>query len=220
MSSAIRSFFFAVAAAAALALSRVLESPALKGLPLIVISAVLGVVTAAIVEWLVLKLPLRVKRLRALVDPRAALEGVWVIEVHDQPERSLALAVVEYNKASDDYNYHGVAFDQAYEVAATWHSLKVVIDIDNNQLAHIGEGTIVGTSSETVRNFGLLSFERDQRGAYTRGYAFFVDFGSSPLKRSYILERVMGSPILSTHDDVRQFLISRFAGVTGPRQGI
>jgi hypothetical protein len=210
VSTAARSFFFAIAAAAALALSYFLESPALSGGPLVVISAVLGVVVAAVVEWLTLRLPLRFGPLRRIIDGRAAFEGVWIIEVHDQPERSLALAVVEYNEASDNYNYHGVAFDDDYQVRATWHSQRVVIDVERNQLIHIGEGTIFGSPSETVRNFGLLSFERGQKGAYTRGYAFFVDFGSSPIKRSYTLERVAGSPVLSTHDEVRQFLVARF----------
>jgi hypothetical protein len=119
--------------------------------------------------------------------------------------------VIEYNTTADDYNYHGVAFDDSLKVQASWQSLRVVIDLEQNQVAHIGEGTIVGPASETVRNFGLLSFERDQRGVYARGYAFFVDFGSTPIKHFYTLERVTGPPDLSTHDDVRQFLASRLS---------
>jgi hypothetical protein len=62
MSTAVRSFFFAVAAAVALALSRLLENPSLDGGTLAVLAAILGVVAAAVVEWAVLKLPLRFER--------------------------------------------------------------------------------------------------------------------------------------------------------------
>ncbi|MEU8633232.1 hypothetical protein AB0C38_13750 [Amycolatopsis sp. NPDC048633] len=208
MSIAVRSFFFAIAAAAALGVSRLLQSPTLRDGPLVVISAVLGVLLAAVVERVVLRLPLRFKKLRRLVDRRAAFEGIWLIDVQDQPERPVALAVIEYNPINDDYNYHGVAFDPSYQVRATWQSSKTLIDLDHNQLAHIGEGTLVGDPAETVRNFGLLSFDRNHKGKYTRGYAFFVDFGSVPIKRFYTMERILDSPTLSSHDDVRQYLIA------------
>ncbi len=215
MNAAVRSFFFAVAAAVALAISRLLEGAELQRGLLGVIAAVVGVASATVVEFLLLRFPLRFRLLRRLVDRRAAFEGTWLINVSGQPERPLALATIEYNASADDYNYHGVAFDESYQVQAAWHSIRMVIDLEQNQIAHIGEGTTVGPTSETVRNFGLLNFERDRDGRYTRGYAFFVDFGAEPIKRFYTLERVPGRPRVATHDDVRQLLKDKIKPTPG-----
>lgn len=206
MTPAARSFVFTVAAAAALGFSRLLESRTLKGGLLAIVASILGVITALGVEWLMFKLPLRFHRLRRLLDRRSALEGLWLIEVPEQRERPFALAQIEYDMSSGDYTYSGIAVDESYNIAATWQSHTVAIDMSKNQLLHLGEGTVVGDIVTSVRNLGLLHFQRDLSGSYARGYAFFVDFGTDPLKHFYTLERVTDAPPLSSQEDVRSFL--------------
>jgi hypothetical protein len=206
-----RSFFFAVAAAVATQTNEYLKNQHFGNSISLVISAIAGVILARGVEWLTLELPMNVRILRRIIDPKAQFEGNWLIHVEDDPEKPLCVATIEYNTNTSNYDYHGVAFDKQGNTKATWHSEELYINLDKSQVIHIGEGKLFGNVTEIVKNFGMLDFEKNVKGSFTRGYAFFVDFGTVPVKRYYFLDRIdslsFSSSIrkskFATHEDMR-----------------
>jgi hypothetical protein len=160
-------------------------------------------------EWILLRLPYHHPPLRALLDPRARLEGYWLQVTRDMTARPYSLATIRYNTDSRRYMLNGLSADADGNIAASWRATWLLIDMRRDQLFYSYRAEIFDEGEDRiVEGYGVTSFFRGERGTVRHGAGYFMD--SQNIRREFTIDRIreeqlfdlIGKPDIESNDDV------------------
>lgn len=170
----------------------ILKQSNISELQSIIIAGIIALMLILVVEFLLLRLPLRFYWFRKQYYPIAKFEGCWIQSLNIT-ERPHSISWVKYNDDSRSYSYYGFAFDKNGEPVAHWTADSLVYNSEHGFYFH-GTGYLQQAESlNPVENWGYIRFypanvKHDNNFLFGSGFSF--DIGDKASKSSVELYKV------------------------------
>lgn len=189
-------------------------------------AAVIAAVFHEVAKGILLELPLRISRLRPILKPESRVEGYWMSRVIDYQERPYSFITIEYNVYAKKYIYSGSNFDINGNIGGSWKSTQVEIDIENEKMWFLYEAKVHDKTAETPQGYGVIDFEKDGNGKYTRAKGLFIDAGVRFIKSNFFMnrlntsdfEKLINKKTIQTNEDMSALIRAYHQSVTQNEQ--
>ncbi len=176
----------------------------------LLVSVAVSVGLYKVLEYGLLEFPVRYQSLRQLIKPESRMEGNWISRPINIRERPYSYITIDYNPYSKEYIYSGLTCQLDGTIGGSWKSTSVKIKLEYDRLWYIYAARMHDEKAESTEGYGVVNFEKDGSGKYTRATGFFGDVGSIVAKSSFFmnrleeadLERYIGKKSIQTHEDL------------------
>lgn len=148
----------------------------------LIVSVVISVLFFEVANFLLTKVPMKLRFFRRFLDPKAKFEGLYIETFDKLPERPVSIGAVDYNSESKQYIYTGRAFDKEGNLRAQWNAFDVFVEPGKNIVRHFFTGEILDQTSEDVRGYGILDFNTK--------IGFFLDSGTDLKKHHFAFRKL------------------------------
>ena len=141
-------------------------------------------------EYLITDLIMRVYLLRVLIDPKAAVEGVWFEIIPNLFDRPYAILYITYNSNSKKYLLNGKVFDPDGVVKAIIKSDELVITPESNKITYSYCTDREYEGKSDVFGFTRIDFQRYGSYLYLRGNGQYTDSEPNGGRFTFLLKRL------------------------------
>jgi len=155
-----------------------------------ILSAVSAICFIKITEYLLLEWPLRVRFFRIRLDPKAAVEGLWLEQVPKLATHPHTLISIAYNPHSKEYRVHGINFSENAELIRTFDSVSSTVIPTLDQLIYTYEADQAREGLPDAVGICYMTFHRGNSEKYDHGTGYFFNRDNVSEKHDFTFRRV------------------------------
>ncbi len=175
----LKPMILALGAGTAIKLSAFLTSKGIAD-PFALLLAVAGaVVLTTLLDFCLLELPMRFRKLRKYFDPLYSIEGYWYESV-TSPDHPHSYVCIEYDYRAKRFQYQGQNFTPVFELNASFSSETLEVRRDAKEIWFQFTAHVHRPTRSAVRGYATIRFYTDGKRHFTRGDGSFVESEGPP----------------------------------------
>lgn len=194
----------------------------------IIISSFTSLIVYYIIEFILVRLPGRIRWVRKKFFPESIFEGYWIQTVNNRNRRFYTIVDIRFYEPKGTYIMRGATYWASGEPYSTWTSTYVGIDPASAELTYLFNAYLINVdNAETIRGSGQMRLDDLPMLKLRGGSGYFTDQGIEPIKCAYRFEEIPPSILAEATKinkqsflDAHQLVVNRYHTLRGAMVGL